>query len=81
MWSISGSMFSENWGETPPYFDENGIFGGRSPKLRKLKNTPAGIISKIITAGNYMFQVNKRKTETRCEICSKLTIKTPEQRQ
>ena len=29
-------------------------------------------------AGNYMFKVNKRNTKTRCEICSKLTIKIPE---
>ena len=29
-------------------------------------------------AGNYMFKVNKRNTRTRCEICSKLTIKTLE---
>ena len=29
-------------------------------------------------AGNCMFKVNKRNTKTRCEICSKLTIKTPE---
>ena len=29
---------------------------------------------------NYMFKVNIRNTRTRCEICSKLTIKTPEQR-
>ena len=28
-----------------------------------------------------MFKVNNRKTRTRCEICSKLTIKTPERRQ
>ena len=28
-------------------------------------------------AGNYMFKVNNRNTRTRCEICSKLTIKTP----
>ena len=26
-------------------------------------------------AGNYMFKVNNRNTGTRCEICSKLTIK------
>ena len=30
--------------------------------------------------GIYMFKVNNRNTRTRCEICSKLTIKTPEQR-
>ena len=28
-------------------------------------------------AGNYMFKVNNGNTRTRCEICSKLTIKTP----
>ena len=31
-------------------------------------------------AGNYTFKVNNRNTRTRCEICSKLTIKTPERR-
>ena len=31
-------------------------------------------------AGNYMFKVNNRNNRTRCEICSKLTIKTPERR-
>ena len=34
----------------------------------------------VIPAGNYMFKVNNRNTRTRCEICSKLTIKTPERR-
>ena len=28
-------------------------------------------------AGNCMFKVNNRNTRRRCEICSKLTIKTP----
>ena len=31
-------------------------------------------------AGNFMFKVNNGNTITRCEICSKLTIKTPERR-
>ena len=31
-------------------------------------------------AGNYFFKVNNRNTRTRCEICSKLTRKTPERR-
>ena len=30
--------------------------------------------------GNYMFTVNNRNAKTRCGICSKLTIKTPERR-
>ena len=34
-----------------------------------LASTPVGI---------YMFKVNNRNTRTKCEICSKLTIKTPE---
>ena len=32
-------------------------------------------------AGNYMPKANNRNTRTRSEICSKLTIKTPERRQ
>ena len=31
--------------------------------------------------GIYLLKVNNRNTGTRCEICSKLTIKTPERRQ
>ena len=34
----------------------------------------------LLPAGNYMFKVNNRNTRTRCEICSKLTIKTAERR-
>ena len=30
---------------------------------------------------NYVFKVNMRNTRTRCEMCSKLTIKIPEPRQ
>ena len=32
-------------------------------------------------ANIYLLKVNNRNTRKRCEICSKLTIKTPEQRQ
>ena len=31
-------------------------------------------------AGNNLFKVDIRKTKTSCEICSKFTLKTPEQR-
>ena len=34
----------------------------------------------ISPAGNYMLKVNNRNTRTRSQICSKLTIKTPERR-
>ena len=37
---------------------------------------PAEIISRDKTAN--MFKVNNRNTRKRCEMCSKLTIKTPE---
>ena len=30
--------------------------------------------------GIYLLKVNNKSTKTRCEICSKLTIKTPERR-
>ena len=33
-----------------------------------------------LVLNNYMIQVNNRNTRTRCEICSKLTIKIPERR-
>ena len=32
-------------------------------------------------AGIYLVKVNNKNPRTRCEICSKLTIKTPERRQ
>ena len=35
---------------------------------------------RFIPAGIYLFTVNNRNFKTMCEICSKLTIKTPERR-
>ena len=35
----------------------------------------------LIPVGIYMFKVNNRNTRTKCRICSKLTIKTPERHQ
>ena len=32
-------------------------------------------------AGIYLLKINNRNTRTSCEICSTLTIKTPERRQ
>ena len=39
------------------------------------------IFLNIILANIYLFKVNKRNFRNRCEINSKLTIKTPEPRQ
>ena len=41
----------------------------QNTKKKQPKNYPAGI---------YLFKVNNRNTRARCEIYSKLTIKTPE---
>ena len=38
------------------------------------------VLNSPFPAGNYMFKVNNRNTRTRCEICSQLTVKTPERR-
>ena len=35
---------------------------------------------KASTAGIYLLKFNNRNTRTMCEICSKLTMKTPERR-
>ena len=37
-----------------------------------------GVQDPVNPAGIYMFKVNNRNTRTRCEVCSKLTIKTVE---
>ena len=34
-----------------------------------------------ILAGTCLFKINNRNIRTRCELCSKLPIKTPERRQ
>ena len=47
-----------------------------------LKNDRAlDSVASITPAGNHMFKVNNRNTRTKCEICSKLTIKILEWRQ
>ena len=47
----------------------------------ELDCTPCSFLfSLIIPADNYTFKVSNRNTKTRCEICSKLTIKMPERR-
>ena len=38
------------------------------------------VLASLFPADIYLLKVNNRNTRTRCEICSKLTIKTPERR-
>ena len=58
------------------------FFGSESSLF--LLQSICNIIPKAINvcnpAGIYLLKVNNRNTRTRCEICSKLTIKTPERR-
>ena len=42
------------------------------------RNNLQKVITTFYPVGIYMFKVNNRNTRTRCEICSKLTIKTSE---
>ena len=50
-------------------------------ELLPLDSCGIHILHGAYPAGNYMFKVNNRNTRARCEICSKLIIKTPERRQ
>ena len=46
-------------------------------KYLKQRNT---LDNKIYPTNIYLFKVSNKNTRKRCEICSKLTIKTPERR-
>ena len=53
---------------------KSGLFSKKSWNSKKISNS-----KKIHSpAGIYLLKVNNRNTRTRCEICSKLTIKTLE---
>ena len=41
---------------------------------------PTALRKSWIPSDIYLLKVNNRNTKTKCEICSKLTIKTPERR-
>ena len=59
-----GQLFSQ-----VKFFDYLGLF-----------QTPFGVFLGFNPANIYLFKVNDRNTRKRWEICSKLTIKTPERR-
>ena len=52
----------------------------RKQQIKTKAATLKWYANRVKPAGNYMFKVNNRNTRTRCEICLKLTIKTPERR-
>ena len=47
----------------------------------KVKKKDIEATSIDVPAGIYFFKVSNRNTRPMCEVCSKLTIKTPEQHQ
>ena len=46
--------------------------------MKASANNDKIIDNNVISVGIYLLKVNNRDTRARCEICSKLTIKTPE---
>ena len=52
---------------------------GLLPRLPNVKYYFTGSWCGANLSGIYLLKVNNTNTRTRCEICSKLTIKTPDQ--
>ena len=59
------------------YIDDNNMYS-----LDKNSNIVSFFLNKVasLPPGMYLFKLNNRNTRLRCEICSKLTIKTPDRR-
>ena len=49
--------------------------------LATISGKQLGVRISVFPANIYLFKDNNRNSRKRCEICSKLTIKTPERRQ
>ena len=62
------------------FLDENLSWKTHIKYIKNKISKNIGISFKASPAGIYLLKVNNRNTRTRCEICSKLTIKTPERR-
>ena len=69
------SIFFEN---TKGYYHQCNYIHHNS--FDKIKIVVITAKSRKSPTGNYMFKINNRNTTARCEICSKLTAKTPERR-
>ena len=66
------------WCHLPIVFKRNAKFLIGYPSVFLVQ---CGLILAKCPTNIYLFIVNNRDTRKRCEICSKLTIKTPERRQ
>ena len=49
-------------------------------RIKKNNKSKPCALAEPVPANIYLFKVYNRSTRTRCEICSELTIKTPEKR-
>ena len=77
---VSKNCYRQTWG--------TGRLKGTNSVQSNLKVTDDSIVhmtshdfSKKLPVNIYLFKVNIRNTRKSCEICPKLTIKTPERRQ
>ena len=78
LWSLISYHEDENYrssghkGKQPP---------GCTFKERWYEHSQLKELALAYPANNYLLKVDNRNTRKRCDICSKLTIKTPERRQ
>ena len=82
---IVGNKIMDNTGK--PSFENKLLLTSKVPEVLITYFIDLGKLNGCIEegaaclpAGNYMFKVNNRNNRTKCEICSKLTIKTPQRR-
>ena len=67
------------WNNLPYFVKSNASLFELKRKLKTLGSINySHLICKNYPAGIYLLKVNNRNNRTRCEICLKLTIKTPE---
>ena len=86
IYSIGASLSSKNFSTIPGDLVTNvtinrelKVHGGPTTGGYKISfDAENDFVLNSHPAGIYLFKVNNRNTRTRCEICSKLTIKTPE---
>ena len=78
-WMASFGVFNVNVEDVSIYIQEiRGSTFSREYTSSTSENLRENNEFKSIQAGSYLFIANRWNTRTKCEICSKLSIKTPE---
>ena len=75
---VATSVFKYWIGNSPFYVNELFVPSRNIFKARSHMALEIPLRKNSFPAGIYLFKINNRNTRTRCEICLKLTIKTPE---